>query len=242
MRPSDFKIPSERVDGRHVIKDRIVHLSKPKHPLTLAEEQKNPFVFPSWEHEDLFGNSKPIHIEYCSGNGAWIAARALANPHINWVAVEIKLGRTRKIWAKIKNLKLDNLLVINGEGEFATEAYFPKGSVSAIYINFPDPWPKRHHAKFRIIKPSFVKAMNAVLKENGEIMVVTDDALFSEWTLKTFKGSPQFNCPIPLPCYKTEWPDYGNSYFETLWREKGREIRYHHFIKQSSEAVQDGKV
>src|SRR5262249_53916329 len=156
---------------------------------------------PSWEHPELFGNSNPVHIEYCSGNGAWIAARALANPNINWVAVEIKLNRARKIWSKIKNLKLQNLIVINGEGRQATENYFPKNSVETIYINFPDPWPKRHHAKNRIINPEFVKVMDQVLKSFGEIIVVTDDAGFSDWTLKMFKNSSHFDCVFPSPHY-----------------------------------------
>lgn len=232
MRPSDFKIPLQRLEGRHVINDRIVHLAKPRHgEVSLHAEQNRSFIFPHWEHPDLFGNHKPVHVEYCSGNGAWIAERAISNPHINWVAVEIKLGRTRKIWAKIKNLQLDNLLVINGEGEFATETFFPKNSVSAIYINFPDPWPKRYHAKNRIVKPSFVKAMAGILKENGAVTIVTDDAMFSEWTLKIFKKDSKFSCPIAAPHYKTEWLDYGDSYFEALWRKKGRTIRYHQFLK-----------
>lgn len=238
MRPSDFIIPLQRLEGHHVINDRIVHLAKPKHCQALTiNSLKSSFIFPPWEHPDLFGNQNPVHIEYCSGNGAWIAERALSNPHINWVAVEIKLGRTRKIWSKIKNLQLDNLLVINGEGEFATETYFPKNSVSAIYINFPDPWPKRYHAKNRIIKPSFLKAIAGILKENGEITVVTDDVMFSEWTLKIFKNNSHFSCPILAPHYKTEWPNYGDSYFETLWREKGRTIRYHHFLKNDVQLV-----
>jgi tRNA (guanine-N7-)-methyltransferase len=232
MRPSDFKVPSKRLSGQHVIGDRIIHLAKLKHcQSSIIAEAKNCFIFPSWEHSDLFGNQKPVHVEYCSGNGLWIAERALSNPHINWVAVEMRLDRTRKIWSKIKNFQIDNLIVVNGEGEFATQAYFPKNSVSAIYINFPDPWPKRCHAKNRIVKTSFLNAIAEILKENGEITVVTDDPIFSEWTLQTFNISPQFSSLIAAPHYKTEWPHYGDSFFDALWREKGCTIRYHHFLK-----------
>lgn len=236
MKPSNFKIPAERLAGSHVIKDHIVHIVKPKHvyPNIKINAENDAFIFPQWEHPDLFGNDQPVHVEYCSGNGAWIVARALANPHINWVAVELKLGRTRKIWSKIKNLNLTNLIVVNGEGEFVTEKYFPKNSVSAVYINFPDPWPKRHHARYRIIKPSFLQSLSTLLKSKGQIIVVTDDASFSEWTIKTFKIFPHFHCPIDHPYYYTEWPHYGDSFFDTLWREKGRTIRYHHFIKNEA--------
>lgn len=234
MKPSDFKIPEKRLQGKNVIHDRIVHLKKCGFIPGRQEiiEKDETFEFPAWDHPEFFGNSNPIHLEYCSGNGAWIAERAAANPNINWVAVEIKLGRTRKIWSKIKNLKLDNLIVINGEGKLATEWYFPKKSVDSIYINFPDPWPKRHHAKNRIVNPSFVEALHKILKDNGEVTIVTDDPSFSEWTLKIFKNSSLFECSLPAPHYQTKWDNYGNSYFETLWREKGLTIRYHHFKKK----------
>lgn len=235
MRPKDFKIPFKRLGGQHVFNDRIIHLAKLKYSqASLIAEAKNSFIFPDWEHPDFFGNQKPVYVEYCSGNGLWIAERARANPHINWVAVEMRLDRTKKIWSKIKNFQIDNLLVVNGEGEFATQAYFPKNSVSAIYINFPDPWPKRCHAKNRIIQPSFIKAMAEILKEKGEIIVVTDDAMFSEWTLETFRKSPQFSSSIAAPHYKTEWANYGDSFFDALWREKGCTIRYHHFLKNDA--------
>ncbi|MBA3236930.1 MAG: tRNA (guanine(46)-N(7))-methyltransferase TrmB [Parachlamydiaceae bacterium] len=235
MKPNDLQIPQLRVQGFSVIKDRVCYLKSPSKTTTsdasTLTTSTDPFVFPDWKHQDLFGNNQPVKIEYCSGNGGWIAAKAIDEPGVNWVAVEMKRSRTRKIWAKIKNQNLANLFVVNGEGEFATAKHFPKQSVDAIFINFPDPWPKRYHARHRLVKPSFVKMMAELLKENGTVTVVTDDEGYSDWTLKIFKGSPHFVSSIPTPHYTTEWANYGNSYFETLWREQGRVIRYHHFTK-----------
>lgn len=228
MKPNDLKVPLLRIEGFSVINDRVCYL---KSPPASAEAPVDPFVFPDWQHEDIFGNEQPVQIEFCSGNGGWVAAKAIEEPNVNWVAVEMKRGRTRKIWSKIKNHELNNLFIVNGEGEFATTSHFPKKSVDAIFINFPDPWPKRYHARHRLIKPSFVKGMAELLKMNGTITLVTDDEGYSDWTLKIFKGSSQFVSSLPAPHYVTEWPDYGNSYFEALWREQGRVIRYHHFTK-----------
>lgn len=229
MRPADFKMPTLRAEGHNVIQDRICHLTK-------SGSATSTFSFPSWDHPDIFGNSNPVKIEFCSGNGQWIAQRAAADPSANWVAVEMKFGRTRKIWAKIKNLELENLFVVNGEAEQASQLYFPKNSVHEIFINFPDPWPKRRHERHRLVKPAFVIAMAELLTENGTVTIVTDDASYSEWTLNIFKNSPLFVCNLPSPYYTTNWPDYGHSYFEALWREKGRTIRYHHFQKATNRA------
>lgn len=235
MKPNNLQVPQLRIEGFSVIHDRVCYLKSPSTTRTpnLPSDTAlaDTFVFPNWKHPDVFGNGHPVKIEYCSGNGGWVAAKALEEPGVNWVAVEMKRGRTRKIWSKIKNYNLANLFIVNGEGEFATSIHFPKKSVDAIFINFPDPWPKRYHARHRLIKPSFVKGMAELLKENGTVTFVTDDESYSEWTLKIFKDSPHFISSLPAPHYTTEWLDYGNSYFETLWREKGRIIYYQHFTK-----------
>lgn len=225
MKPTDFKPPECLKEGRSLIQDRVFHLKKDDYT----------FSFPSsWQAPELFANSSPVKMEFCSGNGSWIAHRALTEPGTNWVAVEIKLGRTKKIWSKIKNLELNNLFIVNGEGELATTRHFPSDSIDEIFINFPDPWPKRHHLRHRLVKPSFVEALAKLLKGNGTVTIVTDDAGHSEWVIRSFKMCPQFKSFLPPPYYTLEHSNYGSSYFEELWRSKGCEIRYHIFTKSES--------
>lgn len=224
MKPEDLKSPFTWNERHVVIKDRIWYV--PEQCATYAD-----FVFPGWNHPDLFGNTNPVRVEYCSGNGAWIADKAVNNPGINWVAIERKFERVRKIWSKIKNRKLSNLIIICGEGYNITTRYFQPESISEIFINFPDPWPKNRHAKNRIIQMPFVKETWRTLQPNGKLTFVTDDPAYSEWTIKIVLQDPGFVVGYPEPFYMTEHPDYGTSYFEQLWREKGKCIRYHQFLK-----------
>lgn len=191
------------------------------------------FTFPGWSHPDVFTVERPIIVEYCSGNGAWIAAKAAANPHLNWVAVEKKFERVRKIWNKIKSLQLDNLIVVCGEAYKTTHCYFPASSVSEIYINFPDPWPKQRHAKNRLIQPLFLEQLERILQPNGKVIFVTDDPTYSQHTIETFNKYPGFQSSFPDPYFVNDWPDYGTSFFEELWRGKGMQIRYHQFQKSA---------
>jgi len=186
------------------------------------------FSFPGWEA--LFGNNQPLCIEYCSGNGAWIAAKAQGDTSANWVGVEYKFSRACKIWGQAKRKGLNNLFVINGEAVHAT-TYVATGSVDAIYINFPDPWPKRRHAKYRLISPHFALEMARILKPSGTLTFVTDDRTYSEWSLDILCAMPEFASVYPEPYYTTEWPGYGGSFFDELWRQKGREILYHRFTR-----------
>jgi tRNA (guanine-N7-)-methyltransferase len=224
MKPKDLVVPFGWDDRSILINDRIWYVPE----RTPSSED---FIFPGWDHADFFGNFNPVCMEYCSGNGAWIAAKAMSNPSINWVAVEKKIVRVRKIWSKIKNLKLNNLLVICGEGYHVTKHYFSDAAIENIYINFPDPWPKHRHFKHRLIQPTFLNELRRILKAKGILTFVTDDLSYSQWTIRHMGDDPNFISLYQDPYYVTEWSDYGTSYFDQLWRERGKTIRYHQFQK-----------
>lgn len=222
MNSKDLKPLFKWEERRVVIQDRIWY--SPDHHVDTN------FVFPGWESPELFGNHNPIHIEYCSGNGSWIVQKALDYPEVNWVAVEIQFKRVRKIWSKIKNRHIPNLVIMCGEGLRWTQTYVPSGSIAKVFVNFPDPWPKERHAKHRIISTPFALEMKRILKPGGEITMVTDDIPYSSIMIKTFNTLPDFISVHPEPFYCNQYADYGSSYFEELWKSKGREIRYHQFM------------
>lgn len=227
MKPNELKAPFTWDHRKVMIHDRIFYVPT-------RCESYDAFTFPGWGDPALFGNSNPIQIEYCSGNGAWIAAKAQENFKVNWIAVEKKFVRVRKIWAKIKNLNLPNLIVLCGEACNATRLYFPDNSFIGAYINFPDPWPKTRHAKNRLIRPEFVNQICRILHPGKVFTLVTDDPDYSTRMIAEMSGHPGFVSRYPHPHYITEMPGYGSSWFEALWREKGRTIHFHQFEKQCS--------
>lgn len=225
MKPEDLKSPFSWDERQILIKDRVWFVPD--------YFENDAFHFPGWADPNVFGNEAPVYVEYCSGNGTWIAAKALADTAINWVAVEKKFCRVRKVWSKIKNNQLDNLFAICGEGWNLTRRYLPNASVDRVFINFPDPWPKKRHTKHRIIQPHFLDEMIRILKADGTLTFVTDDPDYSDWTIDAFSTHPGFVSCYEAPYYMTEQPQYGTSYFEELWRGKGKTIRYHQFQKKA---------
>lgn len=229
MRPSHLKYPF--VDGR---KKEVLLLNKVLFVPEKGIDDYSSYQLPAWNSDELFGNNHPVNIEYCSGNGAWIAAKALENPECNWVAVEKKFDRVRRIWAKMHNFNLSNLLVIYGEASLVTKTYFPKKTFAQTYINFPDPWPKRRHAKFRLIQPSFIELIHDSLNGGGEVYIATDDETYSNSIIKDFSRNQGFASRFADPYFIHDFPGYGTSYFEELWRSQGLKIRYHCFKKSET--------
>ena len=47
--------------------------------------------------------------------------------------------------------------------------------------------------------------------------------------IEEMSKSGSWKSNLPDPNYVTQWPQYGSSYFDELWRGKGRTIRYMQF-------------
>ncbi|MBI3236362.1 MAG: tRNA (guanine(46)-N(7))-methyltransferase TrmB [Chlamydiales bacterium] len=225
MKPKNLKSLFSWEERRPYLQDRI--LAVPRHyALHLA------FPFPSFDHPDLFGRQAPTYVEYCSGNGDWIIEKALAFPHYNWFAVEKRFDRIQKIWSKLKNHNVANLIAVCGEAHPFTSYYLPSGSIAGCYVNFPDPWPKEKHAKHRLFQKEFLCELARVLSPDAQVTVATDHRDFIEEIALSFsRQKDSFFPAYPPPHYVTEWPEYGFSYFEKLFRDQGKTIHYLQFTK-----------
>lgn len=180
----------------------------------------------------LFSGTLPIAVEYCSGNGDWVIDRAKRFSDRLWVAVERQFERVRKIWSKMRNQGIENLLIVCGEAQPFTKYYLPNTSIDEVYVNFPDPWPKDRHAKHRLIQPPFIDEVSRVVKTGGTATFATDDPPYSAQMIDVMQNVPNWKSLLPAPYFSHEREGYGNSWFETLWREKGRQIHYIHYGRQ----------
>ncbi len=219
MKPKDLKCPFTWVTRRPLICDQVLYVPE-------YYDRHHEYTFPGWSSPEVFGREASIEIEYCSGNGAWIAEKALAHPERNWVAVELQFERARKIWSKIQNLKLKNLLVVCGEALTFTKYYVQEAVFTASYVNFPDPWPKERHLKNRLLQEPFFSELSRVSLPSAVLTIATDHAAYAHSTIEGLQASSQWASCHPAPHYITEYPGYGTSYFDELWREKGIDIHY----------------
>ncbi len=220
MTPKDLKYPFRWKDRQPYLSDKVFYV--PDYYTAHREWQ-----LPSWE--ELFGNRHPVNIEYCSGNGLWITHKAKQFPEKNWVAVEWQFARARKIWSKMKNDNLNNMLVVAGEAITFTREYVLSKSIESVYVNFPDPWPKDKHAKNRLFQELFIDQLARVLKPQGTVTVATDDDVYSLQIAEKMRQNLSFQSKFEEPYYINNWPDYGESYFEALWKSQGKTINYFQF-------------
>jgi len=156
----------------------------------------------SWVHRlplsEMFAASQPLEVELGSGDGSFLAQRAAAHPERNFIGVERLLGRLRKLDRKGQKLGLQNLRVMRIEAGYFVEYLLPPGSVAALHVYFPDPWPKRKHHKHRLVNEAFVRAAARALAPGGRVWLRTDDADYHEEMLRVFEAAEEFR-PIETP-------------------------------------------
>lgn len=221
MKPKDLRFPFRFEERAPLLSEGVLYVPK------YYQEHE------SWPKEELRSVLRAypqVFLEYCSGNGTWIAEKAKLAPDVLWIAVEKRFDRVQKIASKKCNYQLDNLLIVCGDAVTFTKFYLQDQEIDRMFVNFPDPWPKGKHAKHRLFQRPFIEEMARVIKPSGEVMLVTDDADYSEQMVQEMTSSELFRSAFSDPFYQTAWPGYGSSFFEELWRQKGKEIRYLQFF------------
>lgn len=180
---------------------------------------------------NLLAEGKPVFVEYCSGNGDWVVEKAKQSPECLWIAVEKRFDRVQKIWKRRLRQGLSNLVIVYGDAVDFSKYYLGDQVVSGCFVNFPDPWPKGKHAKHRIFQKPFIDQLYRLLQARGRVTIATDDPLWAERILAQFRSAGGFESLFGEFGFTTEWPDYGVSYFDQLWRCKGKTIYYLNFEK-----------
>jgi tRNA (guanine-N7-)-methyltransferase len=122
----------------------------------------------------LVAGGRPIVWEVGCGHGHFLTAFAAAQAATVCVGIDIARDRIARANRKRERSGLPNLHFIRADaGEFL--ASLPEGAVlSAIYVLFPDPWPKRRHHKHRVLRGEFLDAAAARAGAGAHLYLRTD--------------------------------------------------------------------
>ncbi|TMA71936.1 MAG: hypothetical protein E6J72_21125 [Deltaproteobacteria bacterium] len=121
----------------------------------------------------IFGNDAPVEIEIGSGDGTFLLTRAVAAPRGNLLGIERAPRKAERLAARVARLGLANVRTLGADATCVL-AMVPAASLGAYHVYFPDPWPKRRHARRRIFSPAFVRLVARTLVDGGELSVATD--------------------------------------------------------------------
>ncbi|HSV62635.1 MAG TPA: tRNA (guanosine(46)-N7)-methyltransferase TrmB [Chthoniobacterales bacterium] len=148
--------------------------------------------FEPFDLPGIYGRVAPFEVDLGSGDGALLTALAAQNPDKDFLGIERLLGRVRSAIRKIERAGLTNARVTRFEISYAVEHLLLPHSVSAFYLLFPDPWPKRRHAARRLVSEKFLAALHRALVANGTIRIATDETEYFGQITRLVAASKHF--------------------------------------------------
>jgi tRNA (guanine-N7-)-methyltransferase len=119
---------------------------------------------------------------------------------------------------------LTNVRVAHGDAMELVHRLAP-GSLDAVHVFFPDPWPKARHHKRRLIQPATVALLRERLRPGGLLHCATDWPHYAEAMAETLGADSRLR---PADGDTGGRPE---TKFERRGREAGRpitDLRYHH--------------
>lgn len=148
----------------------------------LLERPETPIVDPS----AVFGRNTEVYLEIGCGKGDFAVGMAALHPDVSFIAME-KVSDVLVLAAekagRAADSRPDNLRFIRGDARDLA-AWFAPSSLSGIYLNFSDPWPKAGHAKRRLTHRAFLATYIELVKPGGILALKTDNAGLFDFTLE----------------------------------------------------------
>lgn len=126
-----------------------------------------------------------LWVEVGCGKGKFTAETAAANPGVLLIAVERCREAMVVAMEKARSMELTNVFFIDMDVA-NIEEIFATGEIDRLFINFPDPWPRKKNAKRRLTHRGFLDKYCRVVREGGEFHFKTDNASLFEFSLEEF--------------------------------------------------------
>jgi len=133
-----------------------------------------PFVQKKLTVQELLRGKDKLVVELACGNGHFLTELSQRDLDSEHIGIEIKAKRIKKCCKKVKNNSYENVRFLHGEAFASLTEMFPAHSIDSLYVNFPDPWPKYKHKKYRINSFRYFEIFDRMIKKGGYFFWATD--------------------------------------------------------------------
>lgn len=209
--------------GRNMTQ-HIIHIESANY---LRTEELNAPV----EWSALFGNGNPLALEIGCGIGDFIAKTAADIPDTNFIAIDFYNKGCWKTCRRLDRAGLSNVRVLRVEARDFIARMIPPGSLSAVYINCPDPWPKKKHRKRRLVNREFMGFLRPYLAPGADFYFATDFDDYGIDVAGMLAGLEGFANMLSPDIYRHELAGYHLSKYMQKFMGMGKRIYFVHYRK-----------
>jgi len=170
---------------------------------------------------------RKLVLEIGSGMGETTLEIAKAHPEADFVAVEVHGPGVGSLLNAIEREQLANLRVIRHDALDVLEQMIGDGTLAAIHLFFPDPWPKKRHHKRRMVQPEFAALAARKLAPGGILHAATDWPDYADHMQEVFSKEPLLEAAAagfaarPVTKFESRGQRLGHPIRELLFRRTG---------------------
>jgi tRNA (guanine-N7-)-methyltransferase len=163
-------------------------------------------------------------LEIGFGDGRFTAELARAHPEWNLLGAEVSAASVARAWRRMKREGIGNVRLYHGEGGFALRNLVAEESLFRVYVNFPDPWPKKKHQENRLLREPFFRLLSTRLAPQGSLLFTTDHEEYFGFALEEARRTGLFRVEVLPPPeahlrtkYALKWKAEGRSFFHAVF-------------------------
>lgn len=186
---------------------------------------------PDWA--EIFGNHRPLALEIGSGTGDFMASMARLRPDYNYIAIDYYNKGCLKTCKRLDAQEIDNVRVVRDEARSFMVRCLPQSSLSAVFINCPDPWPKLRHRKRRLVNREFIHFVSDFMLPEADLFFATD---FEDYGLDVAHFMPEltgFENRLHPDLFRHELEGYPLSKYMLKFMAEGKQIHFVNYRKRS---------
>lgn len=175
----------------------------------------------------LFPEAQRLVIEIGYGGGEHLARKASEEPATGFIGCEVFTGGIGKMVQAIAARELSNVRLFTDDA-LKLLMELPDASIDAVYLLYPDPWPKTRHHKRRFVSPTTLGELARVLRPGGVFHFATDIEDYANWTLAHIVRAPAFRFDPPAPgSWHHAYPGWQPTRYEQKARREGRMVSFY---------------
>jgi tRNA (guanine-N7-)-methyltransferase len=176
----------------------------------------------------------PLVVEIGFGRGEFLLGLAEQCPQQAFVGIERSYKRTLKMARRLARRELVNVALVEAAAEDVLRDALEDASVACFWVNFPDPWPKKRHAKRRLVQSETLEWIARRLVPGGLLRLATDDPGYAAWIDAHLSACAALKNRYAPDRWRPNVEGRAATAYELEWRALGRSFHFFEYARRES--------